>query len=209
MRCARLVPALALTGLAATAMPAQAHDVVFIGTLSTQGEAVLNPPSQGTGSVVLVFNDDEFTMDVSVTFSGLSGTTTASHIHCCTASPGSGTAGVATPVPTFPEFPLGVTAGSYHRFFDLTQTASWNPAFLAAHNNSISDAFATLSTGIFGGTAYLNIHTSLAGGGEIRAFLTPVPEPAAYGLMGLGLPALGAFSAFIAQRRRGAGSSLH
>ena len=35
-------------------------------------------------------------------FSGLSGTTTVAHIHCCTASPGTGTIGVAVTPVTLP-----------------------------------------------------------------------------------------------------------
>jgi len=71
----KLAHGISAVALAALALPALAHDVTFIGTLSTAGEAALNPPSQGTGTVVVIFNDDDFTMDVSVTFSGVSGNT--------------------------------------------------------------------------------------------------------------------------------------
>ena len=170
---------------------AAAHDVVFYGTLAPDAGSALSPPSQGTGSVVAVFNDDEYTIDLSFSFSGLSGTTTAAHLHCCTLNPGVGTSGVASPVPSFPGFETGVTAGSYHQFFDLTQAGSWNPAFLAIYGNSINDAFSAFSTGMNEGTVYLNIHTSLATGGEVRAFLSSVPEPASWGLLTLGLLAVG------------------
>jgi hypothetical protein len=66
---------------------------------------------------------------VSDTFSGLLGTTTSSHIQCCTASPGVGNAGVATETPSFPGFPLGVTSGSYSMNFDMTLGSTWNPRF--------------------------------------------------------------------------------
>ena len=36
----------------------------------------------------------------------------------------------------------------------------------------------TLFNGLFAGTEYLNIHTTAFPGGEIRGFLSPVPEPA-------------------------------
>ena len=76
-------------------------------------------------------NESVAELRVEVSFSGLVGTTTAPHIHCCTASPLSGNAGVATLTPTFTGFPLGVTSGTYH----LTLSPSWNPAFVTAHGD--------------------------------------------------------------------------
>ena len=108
------------------------------------------------------------------------------HIHCCTAAAGSGTAGVATPVPSFPGFPSGVSAGSYDQTFDLTLGASWNAAFINANGGTTGTAFSALATGLADGRAYLNIHTSFAGSGEIRGFLAPVPEPGSLALMAAG-----------------------
>jgi hypothetical protein len=53
------------------------------------------------------------TLRVQVQFQDLSGTNTASHVHCCLAVPFTGTAGVAATTPTFPGFPPGVTSGRY------------------------------------------------------------------------------------------------
>jgi hypothetical protein len=187
-------PALLAATLALGAAAASAHTVTYVGTLSNLGEPAAAVGSLGTGTVSVAFDDDNFMMTVNVSFSGLSGTTTASHIHCCTAAAGTGSAGVATPVPTFPDFPLGVTSGSYSRTFDLTQASSWNPAFVTANGGTVSSAFAAFATGLADGKAYLNIHSSISAGGEVRAFLvpSPVPEPGSYALMlaGLGLLAL-------------------
>lgn len=60
---------------------------------------------------------------------------TNSHIHCCTATPGTGTAGVATILPTFTGFPSGVQSGSYALTFDMTQAGSYNAAFLNGRGN--------------------------------------------------------------------------
>ena len=160
--------------------------------------------SAGTGVGLVTVNDDDFTIRVQVSFSGLTGTTTASHIHCCTTVPGAGNAGVATTTPTFVDFPLGVTSGAYDHMFDMTLASSWNPAFVTANGGTLATAFSTLVTGIAAGEAYLNIHTTFAPGGEIRGFLLPqvaaVPEPSSYALFGAGLGVLG----WAARRRRSA-----
>lgn len=183
--------ALALAA-ASFAMPAIAHDIVYTAPLSGAAEFPPNA-SAGTGLATVTFNDDDFTMRVQVTFAGLTGTTTASHIHCCTAAAGAGNAGVATTTPTFPSFPLGVTSGMYDQTFDLTQASSWNAAFITANGGTIASAFAALSTGLAGGNAYLNVHSTFAPGGEIRGFLqaSAVPEPSSYALMLAGVLAVG------------------
>lgn len=175
-----------------TAIPITLH-----ASLSGPAESPPNA-SPGIGFAVVVIDPDAHTLEVHVTFSGLLGTTTASHIHCCTASPGSGTAGVATMVPTFLDFPLGVASGDYDHSFDLTLDSSFNPAFIAANGGTAASAEAALEAGLFSGLAYLNIHTTFRPGGEIRGFL--VPEPATFVLLGIGLAGL----AFSRHRLRGA-----
>jgi hypothetical protein len=118
------------------------------------------------------------TMRVRADFTGLTGTTTASHIHAATTLPGTGTAGVATTTPTFAGFPLGVTSGSYDNTLDMTLASSYNPAYVTAHGGTTAQAEADLFAAIASGQAYLNIHSSTFGGGEIRGFLVPLATPA-------------------------------
>ena len=106
----------ATAGLAAA--PAEATLITYAATLSGAAEAPPNA-SPGTGSTVVTIDTALQTMQVAITFSGLTGTTTASHIHCRTAIPGTGTAGVATITPNFTGFPLGVTAGVYSFTYSL------------------------------------------------------------------------------------------
>jgi hypothetical protein len=161
--------------------------ITFTADLSGANESPPNA-SPGTGSAVVIFDLATHMLDVNATFSGLLGTTIASHIHCCTTLPGSGNIGVATQVPSFVGFPLGVTSGAYSQTFDTSLASTWNSSFIAA-NGTIAKAEAAFGAGLLDGTAYFNIHTLPFPGGEIRGFLvaTSVPEPATIALFGLGL----------------------
>lgn len=198
----KLVPAAALAAAAVLSMPALAHEVVYVGTLSGAAEAPPNA-SPGTGPVRLTFDDHLNTMRLEFSFSGLLGTLTAAHIHGPTVDPMAGTAGVMTRTPTFTGTPLGVSAGSFDQTIDMTQAASWNASFLnaAPRNGDTALAFATLMTAVADGKAYLNLHSSVIGSGEVRTFFTlaPVPEPSSYALMAAGL---GLLAAVARQRRR-------
>ncbi len=184
--------------LTLTAPLAGAAVISYSTSLSGAAEAPPNA-SAGVGSAVVMFDDLTNLLTLDVTFSGLSGTTTAAHIHCCTPSAGTGTAGVATQTPNFAGFPTGVTAGTYHNVFDLGLASSWNSAFVTAQGG-LSNAEAAFLAGLASGSAYLNIHTNVVPSGEIRGFLTSnVPEPAGITLLGLG--ACGAALARLRRRR--------
>ena len=143
-----------------TASLTQAATLFFGGTLSGPAEAPPNA-SPGTGTFLITIDDVALSMFVHVVFSGLTGTVTAAHIHAGTAAPFIGTAGVATPVPTFPGFPLGVTAGTYDAPFDMSAPASWNPSFVAANGGTPISAFGAFMGAVTTGRAYLNIHTTI------------------------------------------------
>ena len=151
-----------------------------------------NPPtgSAGTGKARVTLDVMAHTLTIDVSFTGLTGLTTNSHIHCCVLTP-NGNAGVATTTPTFPGFPSGVTAGSYFNIFDTTLASSFNPAFVTANGGTVALAEARLAAGLAAGQTYFNIHTNLFPGGEIRGFLA-VPEPGTLGLIVLGLGTLAA-----------------
>ncbi len=175
----------------AVALPASAVVIKYSATLDGLSEAPPNA-SPGTGTALVTVDFDLLTMRLETSFEDLIGTVTAAHIHCCTAVPGEGTIGVATTTPTFPGFPSGVTSGLYDETFDLTLGSSFNAAFITSNGGILDDARDALLTGLADGTAYLNIHTTSFGGGEIRGFLKQIPEPATYALLfpGLGLMAL-------------------
>jgi hypothetical protein len=177
---------------AALLLPARAIDaspITFVATLIGANES---PPtgSPGTGHAMVILDPVANTLHVDVTFSGLEAGTTASHIHCCLPSPEvpGVNVGVATTTPTFPGFPLGVTAGTYSHDFSLLDPATYNPAFVTLEGGTILAARNALVAGIGAGETYLNIHTTLFQGGEIRGFL--VPEAATLLLLSAGLAGL-------------------
>ena len=80
---------------------------------------------------------------------------------------------------------------------DLTDAGTYNAAFVTGNGGTLESALDVLLQGIADGKAYFNIHSTAYGGGEIRGFLTLVPEPAAGSLLLTGLLAAG-----IVRRRR-------
>jgi len=181
--------ALALLTLLACAGTATASTIKYVAVMNGANEAPPNA-SPGTGIAYVTIDDVLNTMLIEASFAGLTTPNTNAHIHCCTASPFTGTAGVATTTPTFTDFPSGTTSGIYTHLFDLTLATSWNPAFVTAHGGTTAGAEADFLAGMATGRTYFNIHTTQFGGGEIRGFLQPVPEPATLTLVGLGAAAL-------------------
>lgn len=166
--------------------------------------AAESPPnaSPGTGFADVFYDGTAHTLRVIITFSDLLGATTASHIHAPTVTPFTGTAGVATTTPSFTGFPLGVTSGSYDHTFDLTLASSFNPAFVTANGGTTGGAETALAAALLNGKAYLNIHSDVFAGGEIRGFLATVPDSASTASLLLLSIALLAGYAGWARRRR-------
>lgn len=195
----RRLPLAAMALALTAAFPAAAHIAVYETTLRGDIEFPNPVVTTGTGTATVTIDDHLNTMRVQVSFSDLVGNVTNSHIHCCTADAGAGGAGVASTLPTFPGFPSGVKSGSYDQTFDMNLASSYGSGFLTANGNNTGTAFSALITGIATGKAYLNIHTSFVGSGEIRGFFAPapVPEPETYALLLGGLALVG----FAARRK--------
>jgi hypothetical protein len=143
--------------------------LIFQATLTGSAEV---PPSgsSATGFATVILENDNHTLDVMETFTGLQAPATAAHIHCCVA-PG-GNAPVVLPFPNFP----AATSGTFTASFDLNApgvlTGITTAAFLA---------------GLESGQTYANIHNAPFPGGEIRGWLIAVPEPATLGLLAVSL----------------------
>lgn len=184
----------AAAAVAVTAIAGVANADIYIWNISLSGPAE-SPPnaSPGTGTATITLDSTLHTLRVQSAFSGLTGNTTASHIHASGSMvPFTGTAGVATQTPSFAGFPLGVSAGSMDTTFNLTLASSWNAAYVTANGGTTASAETAFLSAMLTGRAYLNIHTSTFGGGEIRGF---IPAPSAAAALGLG-------GLLVARRRR-------
>jgi CHRD domain/PEP-CTERM motif len=185
MKILKLALALSALPLLAATSHAQTFQLFMTGPNESPANA-----SPGLGGGTVIFNTVAHTMSINVTFSGLTGNTTAAHIHAATTLPGLSTAGVATQTPSFTGFPLGVTSGTFTNTFDMTLTSSFSAAYITANGGTPATAEAALVAAATSGRAYFNIHTSTFGGGEIRGFLiatAPEPGTIALGLLGLGV----------------------
>jgi CHRD domain-containing protein/PEP-CTERM motif-containing protein len=167
------------------ASPIYAAPVEFFATLTGANETPTPTGSPGTGLADVTIDSVAHTLHVHITFSGLVAGIIASHIHCCGLQTQS--LMVATTTPTFLNFPLGVTSGTYDNTLDTTLASSFNPAFIGV--GTVAGAEAALFAGIMAGQAYLNIHTTAFPGGEIRGPLL-TPEPGTLLLLSAGLTGL-------------------
>jgi hypothetical protein len=180
---------------AALILPVSASyaDTITLSANLTGALEIPATPSTGTGHATVILDTTALTMEVQVSFSGLTSGTTASHIHCCLPAPFQNTnEPVGTTIPTFPGFPLGVTSGTYDRTFDLTADSTYNLVNVPPGNvgNSFLGSSAATAEPVFvasllAGETYLNIHTMNFPTGEIRGLLA-VPGP----VVGAGLPGL-------------------
>jgi len=185
----------AATALLIAGSAAQAHLTFFQGTFAPEALG-----ATGNGTLFMEYDEDGSTLSINATWAGLSGNTTTAHIHCCNAAALTGTSGVALATGgILPDFPLGIKAGNYTKTIDLKLTTSYGTAFLNNSGGTAAGAEARLISNLASGKAYFNIHSQTFTGGEIRAFVTVVPEPSTYALMALGMAAVGV----AARRRRG------
>ncbi len=127
---------------------ARSYALVYPISVTLSGAAEVPPnASPGTGSCTGTYDDATMTLSVSITFSGLLGNSTAAHFH----APATATQNAGVKIGLV-GFPVGVTSGSYSNSYVLTaQQQGW----------------------LLGDSVYLNIHTNLFPGGELRAQIVP------------------------------------
>jgi len=114
--------------LALASSSAHAATLTFSTTLLGSHEVPANA-SPGTGSVTVTLDTTAATLQIIASFSGLTANATMAHIHCC--APLGTNVGVATTLPAFAGFPLGMTFGTYNSpIFSLSDSSLYNPAFV-------------------------------------------------------------------------------
>jgi hypothetical protein len=176
------------------AAPAHAATLFRSAPLSGANETVPNP-STATGGGTLLLSDDQNTVNIFLSWAGLTGPAVGAHVHCC-ALPGANG-------PVAIDFsPPSAATGSLTRTYDLTLAATYTNGFRTANGGTAASARTAFINGLFGGRAYYNVHTARYPGGEIRGQLAAVPETATWGMMIAGFGIVG--GAMRLRRRRAA-----
>src|SRR5262245_55302225 len=161
--------------------------MTFGGILSGVNEVPPNN-SPGAGSVAVVLDPTAETIQIIASFFGLTTPDMAAHIHCCQTMPGTNV-GVATTVPAFAGFPLGMTQGAYlSPVFSLEDPSFFNPAFVYMQGG-LEQAATALIDGTEDGLTYFNLHPTQSPGGDLRTQLLPLGVVRAP-IVGAGLPGL-------------------
>jgi hypothetical protein len=181
---------------AATFVTAQAQAATLFKSAPLSGANELVPnPSTATGGGTLLLSADQNTVNIFLSWAGLTGPAVGAHVHCC-ALPGANG-------PVAIDFgPPSVATGSLTRTYDLTVASTYSNDFRTANGGTAASARTAFLNGLFGGRAYYNVHTARYPGGEIRGQLAAVPEPATWGMMIAGFGIVG--GAMRSQRRKAA-----
>ena len=127
------------------------------------------------------------TLQINIDWTGLSGTTTVAHIHCCTTTPFTGTARVAVTPMSFPGFPgfngtlpgfpsvlpvLPAYCGQLRQsgYHPLACQFRQRLSPICSAGSRSRRAEAKLIANLSAGKAYVNVHSSEFPSGEIRGF---------------------------------------
>jgi len=156
-------------------------------TVSLDPTQEASPTAGRTGSGIGTLTLSGTVLSFDITFTGLSSTFGADHIHGPAAATPSTTASVIYPLQSFTTTSDGGHAGT------IVGSVSLVPLQNGAY--TVAQQLFDLNNGLW----YVNVHTATFGGGEIRGQILPVPEPSTLALAGLGLGGL----LFWKLRRRG------